>query len=172
MKHSSLGRNFGWDELDKQSPTHSTGPPPQPVTTEVPAWHGPVNTVLSKRDSPKGRPKSLRGPGCGNNMGFCPFYLSGQFSLARKSSHYQSRADGKTKAKSMGSAKDGCTRLSVFKEQNEAVHDDILLRCLRPCLWIILWSRNLQRQLHKRPSLSLLQYTISLYNTTQSNWEL
>ena len=67
-------------------------------------------------------------------VGFCPFYLSGQFLLARKSSHYQSRADDKTKAKSMGSAKDGCTRLSVFKEQNEAVHDDILLRCLRPCL--------------------------------------
>lgn len=50
-------------------------------------------------------------------MGFCPFYPSVQFPLARKSSHCWPSwgADGETKAKSVGSAKDGYTVLSVFK---------------------------------------------------------
>lgn len=96
-------------------------------------------------------PKSLSGSGHGDNMGFCPFCLSVQFLSAIKSSQSSWRGNGKTKAKSMGSTRDGCTRWSLFKEQNEAVHDKILLPCLRPCLWIHLWCRNLQRELHRLP---------------------
>lgn len=176
MKCSSQVRNFGGDGLEEQSPTafHSLWPRSH-QRSMLDKKEEPLITIQScPREIPSGvTPKGLRGPEYGSNMGVCPSCPFVQFLLARKSSHCWSswRADGKIEAKSVCSAKHGCTRLSVFKEQNEAVHDEILLWRLRPCLWILLWSRNLQRELHKLPSLSLLQYTISLYNTRTCHWK-
>jgi hypothetical protein len=39
----------------------------------------------------------------------------------------------------------------------------------RPGLWILLSFRNVQRTLHKFPSLSLLLHMISIYNTIKCN---
>lgn len=59
-KHGSLGRNFGWDELDKQKSNTLTCPPPN----QWPQWSllGMVLLMLSCQEiPPRGRPKKPLG---------------------------------------------------------------------------------------------------------------
>lgn len=163
MKHSSWVRNFGWRGLQEQSPT--TFCLQWPRSHRDPYWqYGRALWLLCLAcpiEIPCGlTPKRQKGPRRGDNMGLCPFCLSVQFLLARKSSPCESswRGNGKQKQKMQ-------ILLGTYTQDHPSTKNktkEFMIKFsglrLRPCLWILLWCRNLKRASQTPLSLITMVY--------------